>query len=265
MNAFVDIFKVCLQLSRVSIQNRPAEWQPQDKNMPAKISPFWRVDPSFSTHHHFTSSAIPTSSWAVTNTSNKSSPRSGFCQACLPHERLFQGETDGSSFPNGGLRVTHSAAAFTTWDRASPPFVMDKCPCLNSKMNPLINDGFVYKKPSKWGKFNGPSFTILADLRCLYIPCAFVTHFGKCIDEKTPLLRSMDAVTLSGLRLLKAIGIATDAKAIGRKQSGNPDRESGEVSRENTWRLPFVGDVGWKAFESRQKLLYGCQPASKKN
>ena len=95
-------------------------------------------------------------------------------KACLPHERLFQGETDGSSFPNGGLRVTHSAAAFTTWDRASPPFVMDKC---------------------------------------LYIPCAFVTHFGKCIDEKTPLLRSMDAVTLHGLRLLKAIGIGTDAKA----------------------------------------------------
>ena len=31
--------------------------------------------------------------------------------------------------------------------------------------------------------------------RCLYIPCAFVTHFGKCIDEKTPLLRSMDAAT----------------------------------------------------------------------
>lgn len=43
-------------------------------------------------------------------------------KAMLPHERLFQGETDGSSFPNGGLRVTHSAAAFTTWDRSSPPF-----------------------------------------------------------------------------------------------------------------------------------------------
>jgi len=96
-------------------------------------------------------------------------------KACLPDERLFQGETDGSSFPNGGLRVTHSAAAFTTWDRSSPPFVMDKC---------------------------------------LYIPCAFITHFGKCIDEKTPLLRSMDAVTLHGLRLLKAIGIGTDAKAM---------------------------------------------------
>ncbi|CAK8996874.1 unnamed protein product [Durusdinium trenchii] len=96
-------------------------------------------------------------------------------KACLPHERLFQGETDGSSFPNGGLRVTHSAAAFTTWDRASPPFVTDKC---------------------------------------LYIPCAFVTHFGKCIDEKTPLLRSMDAVKTSGLRLLKAINIGTDAKTM---------------------------------------------------
>jgi glutamine synthetase len=96
-------------------------------------------------------------------------------KACLPAERLFQGETDGSSFPNGGLRVTHSAAAFTTWDRSSPPFVMDSC---------------------------------------LYIPCAFVTHFGKCIDEKTPLLRSMDAVTLHGLRLLKNIGIGTDAKCM---------------------------------------------------
>ncbi|CAE7823401.1 glnA3 [Symbiodinium sp. CCMP2592] len=96
-------------------------------------------------------------------------------KACLPHERLFQGETDGSSFPNGGLRVTHSAAAFTTWDRSSPPFVMDSC---------------------------------------LYIPCAFVTHFGKCIDEKTPLLRSMDAVKTHGLRLLQAIGIGKDAQTM---------------------------------------------------
>ncbi|CAK9038317.1 unnamed protein product [Durusdinium trenchii] len=96
-------------------------------------------------------------------------------KACLPADRLFQGETDGSSFPNGGLRVTHSAAAFTTWDRSSPPFVLNKT---------------------------------------LYIPCAFVTHFGKCIDEKTPLLRSMDAVKREGLRLLKATGLGKDAKTI---------------------------------------------------
>jgi glutamine synthetase len=93
----------------------------------------------------------------------------------LPYERLFFGETDGSSFPNGGLRATHTAAAFTTWDRSSPCFVMDKV---------------------------------------LRIPCSFITHLGACIDDKTPLLRSNDAVNKEGLRLLKAIGIATDAKQI---------------------------------------------------
>lgn len=96
-------------------------------------------------------------------------------KATLPSDRLFQGETDGSSFPNGGLRVTHSAAAFTTWDRSSPPFVLNKT---------------------------------------LYIPCAFITHFGKCIDEKTPLLRSMDAVKKEGLRLLKAAGLGKGVQTI---------------------------------------------------
>mmetsp|Transcript_39446 Transcript_39446/g.88281 ORF Transcript_39446/g.88281 Transcript_39446/m.88281 type:complete len:692 (+) Transcript_39446:88-2163(+) len=96
-------------------------------------------------------------------------------KAILPHERLFFGETDGSSFPNGGLRATHTAAAFTTWDRSSPCFVMDAV---------------------------------------LRIPCSFVTHLGACIDDKTPLLRSNDAVNREGLRLLKAVKLATDAKAI---------------------------------------------------
>jgi glutamine synthetase len=96
-------------------------------------------------------------------------------KAILPYERLFFGETDGSSFPNGGLRATHTAAAFTTWDRSSPCFVIDKV---------------------------------------LRIPCSFVTHLGTCIDDKTPLLRSNDAVNKEGLRLLKAIGIAKDASAI---------------------------------------------------
>jgi len=95
--------------------------------------------------------------------------------ATLPYERLFFGETDGSSFPNGGLRATHTAAAFTTWDRSSPCFILD---------------------------------------RVLRVPCSFVTHLGACIDDKTPLLRSNDAVNKQGLRLLKAINIATDAKAI---------------------------------------------------
>jgi glutamine synthetase len=96
-------------------------------------------------------------------------------KACLPHERLFQGETDGSSFPNGGLRVTHTAAAFTSWDRSAPPVIWDKV---------------------------------------LRIPCCFVTHYGKCIDDKTPLLRSADAVKTQGLRLLKNIKMFTDATSM---------------------------------------------------
>jgi len=93
----------------------------------------------------------------------------------LPYERLFFGETDGSSFPNGGLRATHTAAAFTTWDRSSPCFVLDNV---------------------------------------LRIPCCFVTHLGACIDDKTPLLRSSDAINREGLRLLQNIKICTDAKRI---------------------------------------------------
>jgi len=96
-------------------------------------------------------------------------------EATFPHDRLFAGETDGSSFPNGGLRCTHRAAAFTTWDRASPVVVYEGV---------------------------------------LRIPCAFVTHNGHAIDEKTPLLRSCDAVNLEGLRLLKNIHIGEDAKQI---------------------------------------------------
>jgi glutamine synthetase len=72
--------------------------------------------------------------------------------------QLFFNETDGSSFPNGGLRQTHRAAAFMNWDRTSPIFVR-----------------------------NGTMF----------IPSAFVTHNGDALDEKTPLLRSQATLPLS--------------------------------------------------------------------
>ena len=93
----------------------------------------------------------------------------------FPSGRLYTGETDGSSFPNGGLRATHTAAAFTSWDRSSPCFVYDKV---------------------------------------LRIPCAFVTHYGRAIDDKTPLLRSQDAVAREGLRLLKACGVEKEATTM---------------------------------------------------
>ncbi|KAH9254750.1 hypothetical protein BASA81_007301 [Batrachochytrium salamandrivorans] len=84
--------------------------------------------------------------------------------------RLFMNETDGSSFPNGGLRGTHRAAAYMAWDTQSNPFIRGDT---------------------------------------LYIPSAFVSFSGEALDEKTPLLRSMRAVYLAGKRLLKHTKAAT--------------------------------------------------------
>jgi glutamine synthetase len=82
-------------------------------------------------------------------------------------ERLFYNETDGSSFPNGGMRCTHGAAAFNQWDKSSPPFVWKDT---------------------------------------LYLPSAFVAWNGFALDHKTPLLRSHDAIQKQGIRLLRLLG-----------------------------------------------------------
>merc|ERR1719397_2014226 len=94
--------------------------------------------------------------------------------ATLPHERLFFNETDGSSFPNGGLRATHTAAAYLSWDKTSSPFVRGDT---------------------------------------LYIPSAFITWNGDALDEKTPLLRSQEALNNAALRVLHHLG-DTDAKQV---------------------------------------------------
>jgi glutamine synthetase len=85
----------------------------------------------------------------------------------LTGAELFQTETDGSSFPNGGLRVTHEAAAYIGWDTGSPPFVYGQT---------------------------------------LYIPSAFVSWTGEALDQKTPLLRADVAVDEQSQRLLRHLG-----------------------------------------------------------
>jgi glutamine synthetase len=85
----------------------------------------------------------------------------------LTGSELFQTETDGSSFPNGGLRETHEAAAYMGWDMGSPPFVYGQT---------------------------------------LYIPSVFVSWTGEALDQKTPLLRAGAAVNKQALRLLRHLG-----------------------------------------------------------
>lgn len=87
---------------------------------------------------------------------------------------LCQGEPDASSFPSGGLRATFEARGYTAWDATSPAFLM-----------------------------RGESNVTLC------IPTAFVSWGGESLDQKTPLLRSMDSLSTQAMRILKLFG--TDA------------------------------------------------------
>ncbi|MEN6425721.1 MAG: glutamine synthetase III [Phycisphaerales bacterium] len=89
-------------------------------------------------------------------------------------KELIRGEPDASSFPSGGLRATFEARGYTAWDCTSPVFV----------------------------KEDGKNIT-------LYIPCAFCSYTGEALDKKTPLLRSMDALSKQAIRVLKVLGDMT--------------------------------------------------------
>ena len=82
-------------------------------------------------------------------------------------KELIKGEPDASSFPSGGLRATFEARGYTAWDPASYAFIKDGS---------------------------------------LYIPTAFCSYTGESLDNKTPLLRSMDAISREGLRIMRLFG-----------------------------------------------------------
>src|SRR5215213_3408209 len=97
--------------------------------------------------------------------------REGKWMAKFSGTELIQGEPDASSFPTGGIRDTFEARGYTAWDPTSPAFILE---------NP-----------------NGA---------LLCIPTAFVSWTGEALDAKTPLLRSMDALSKSAIRALKLLG-----------------------------------------------------------
>jgi len=89
-------------------------------------------------------------------------------------KQLIKGEPDASSFPSGGLRATFEARGYTAWDCTSPAFL----------------------KEDDAGNVT------------LCIPTAFASYTGEALDKKTPLLRSMEAVSRQALRVLRALGNA---------------------------------------------------------
>jgi glutamine synthetase len=86
-------------------------------------------------------------------------------------KELIKGEPDASSFPSGGLRATFEARGYTAWDVTSPAFLKQD-----------------------------PTGTTLC------IPTAFISYYGHALDKKVPLLRSMDALNVQALRILRALG-----------------------------------------------------------
>ncbi len=102
-------------------------------------------------------------------------------------KELIKGEPDASSFPSGGLRATFEARGYTAWDCTSPAYVRED-----------------------------------AAGAILCIPTAFCSYTGEALDQKTPLLRSMEAINEQALRLLRLFGNTTSKKVT---PSVGPEQE----------------------------------------
>ena len=110
-------------------------------------------------------------------------------------KELIKGEPDASSFPSGGLRATFEARGYTIWDITSPVFLKEDA------------TGVV-----------------------LCIPTAFCSYTGEALDKKTPLLRSMDAVSEQALRIVRLFGNTEATKVTA---SVGPEQEYFLVDRKN--------------------------------
>ena len=129
-------------------------------------------------------------------------------------KELIKGEPDASSFPSGGLRATFEARGYTAWDCTSPAFVRQD-----------------------------------AAGATLCIPTAFCSYTGEALDQKTPLLRSMEAINEQSLRLIRLFGNTTSKKVT---PSVGPEQEYFIVDREKYLQrkdLIFTG-----------RTLFGAMP-----
>ena len=153
-------------------------------------------------------------------------------------KELIKGEPDASSFPSGGLRATFEARGYTAWDCTSPAFV----------------------------RHDAAGAT-------LCIPTAFCSYTGEALDQKTPLLRSMEAINQQALRVLRLFGNTTSKKVT---PSVGPEQEYFLVDAEkflkgtylyrtySVWRYAAEGAGAGRSLlrndPSENRFLYeGCQ------
>ena len=127
---------------------------------------------------------------------------------------LTQGEPDASSFPSGGIRSTFEARGYTAWDVTSP--------------------AYIYENP------NGNT---------LCIPTAFVSWTGEALDQKTPLLRSVEALSNQARRVLKILGYADPGLV---NTSAGPEQEYFLIDRNFFFARPDLLNAG--------RTLFGAKP-----
>lgn len=129
-------------------------------------------------------------------------------------KELIQGEPDASSFPSGGLRATFEARGYTAWDPTSPAFIMRHS--------------------------NGAT---------LCIPTAFASWTGEALDNKTPLLRSMECLNTAAMRALKLFGDAESQRVVA---TVGVEQEYFLIDEEFYFRRPDLVMSG--------RTLFGAQP-----
>ncbi len=128
-------------------------------------------------------------------------------------KELIKGEPDASSFPSGGMRSTFEARGYTAWDPSSPP----------------------------WLHMSGNCVTLV-------IPTAFVSWTGEALDKKTPLLRSMEAVSKQAVRVLKLFGSTAERVFA----TCGPEQEYFLIDRNFYFARPDLINAG--------RTLFGAKP-----
>src|SRR5688572_20096603 len=129
-------------------------------------------------------------------------------------KELIKGEPDASSFPSGGLRATFEARGYTAWDPTSPAYIME---------HP-----------------NGST---------LVIPTAFLSWTGEALDKKTPLLRSIDALSTQALRILRLFGNEDAQKVF---TTVGPEQEYFLIDSNFYYARPDLINAG--------RTLFGAKP-----
>jgi glutamine synthetase len=129
-------------------------------------------------------------------------------------KELVKGEPDASSFPSGGIRATFEARGYTGWDPTSPAYIRETP--------------------------NGAT---------LVIPTVFVSWTGEALDKKTPLLRSMEALSNQAMRILRLFG-NTDAKKV--FTTVGPEQEYFLIDKNFLFARPDLLNAG--------RTLFGAKP-----